>query len=112
MNRGEVHWVNLGEARKPEIGKLRPALIVSNTEINNKLDSVVMIPLSSRAPEIWPLRIQIETAKITKQLPQPSYAVIVGIRQVSKTRLEKFHGTLDETTLNKIDDALVAYLSD
>ena len=112
MNRGEIHWVNLGEATKPEIGKLRPALIVSNTEINNKLDSVVMVPLSSRTPEIWPLRIKIETAKIKKELPQVSYAVIVGIRQVSKTRLEKLQDTLDESTLDKVDEALVAYLSD
>jgi len=112
MNRGEIHWVNLGEAIKPEIGKLRPALIVSNTEINTRLDSVVMVPLSSKAPEIWPLRIKIETSKLTKELPQISYAIILGIRQVSKTRLQKFHGTLNETTLQKVDKALIAYLSD
>jgi mRNA interferase MazF len=112
MNRGEIHWVNLDPATAPEIGKLRPALIVSNSETNHFLDSIVMVPLSSRPDEIWPLRIEIKMVALSKELPKRSFAVITGIRQVAKSRIQKLHGILDEESLKKIDNAIQAYLSD
>jgi mRNA-degrading endonuclease toxin of MazEF toxin-antitoxin module len=46
MIRGMVVWVDLTDATPPEMGKKRPAVIVSNSEQNLSLDSVVAVPLS------------------------------------------------------------------
>src|SRR5687767_1470245 len=83
MIRGTVFWVNLGDTSPPEFGKLRPGLVVSNTEQNQVLDTVVVIPLSTRPPEIWPLRLRLAPLAKGKM----TFAIIPGIRQVSKTRL-------------------------
>ena len=46
MRRGSAYWVNLGAAAPPELGKVRPGIVVSNSMQNERLDSVVIVPLS------------------------------------------------------------------
>jgi mRNA interferase MazF len=108
MTHGTVIWVNLGETQPPEFGKLRPGLIVSNSEQNQVLDTVVVIPLSTRPPEIWPLRLRLSTALKAK----PSFAVIPGIRQVSKARLMDIIARMPKDFMDQIQDALAAYLGE
>jgi mRNA-degrading endonuclease toxin of MazEF toxin-antitoxin module len=64
MIRGVVVCVDLTNALPPEMGKRRPAVIVSNSVQNVALDSVVAVPLSSRAPEIPPLRIKVRASEL------------------------------------------------
>lgn len=107
MKRGTLYWVNLGPSQPPEFGKTRPGLIISNSEQNQLLPSVVILPISSRAPEIWPLRLGFKMPD-----GKESFAVIPGIRQVDKTRLEEIIGLAPAAFLNNIDKALRAYLKD
>jgi len=107
MRRGTAYWVNLGDVTPPELGKLRPGVIVSNTVQNERLDSVVVIPLSSRPPAIWPLRLELTMPGL-----KTSYAIVPGIRQVSRNRLHEPIGRLSERLLTGLMDALVLYLSD
>jgi len=107
MKRGNVVWVNLTDTFPPEMGKMRPGIIISNTDHNGILETVVIIPLSSRAPEIWPLRVRIAVG--TKK---PSFAIIPGLRQVSKARLHEVIGIASEETTESLFAAATAYLSD
>jgi mRNA interferase MazF len=107
MRRGSLYWINLEPAAPPELGKIRPAVVVSNTAQNERLESVVVIPLSARAPEIWPLRVRLDV-----RTPRPSFAVIPGIRQVSKARLHEPLGQLPQEQLARLSVALTAYLTD
>ncbi|MDQ3120720.1 MAG: type II toxin-antitoxin system PemK/MazF family toxin [Verrucomicrobiota bacterium] len=107
MKRGNVVWVNLTDTFPPEMGKMRPGIIISNTDHNGILETVVIIPLSSRAPEIWPLRVRIAVS--TKK---PSFAIIPGLRQVSKARLHEVIGIASEETTESLFAAATAYLSD
>jgi mRNA-degrading endonuclease toxin of MazEF toxin-antitoxin module len=106
--RGSVHWVNLEDTHPPEFGKTRPALIVSNTEQNVILKTVVVIPISTRPPHIWPLRMQLPPLPKLKK----SFAVIPGIRQISKSRLIEEVGVVSEEFMDSIADAVSAYLGD
>jgi mRNA-degrading endonuclease toxin of MazEF toxin-antitoxin module len=108
MIRGVVVWVDLSDATPPEMGKRRPAVIVSNSVQNNSLDSVVAVPLSSHAPEIPPLRMKVHASG----LKEAAYAVIPGIRQLKKSRILGTAGKLKELDLQKLDEAIRAYLSD
>jgi len=105
MRRGAVYWINLEPSSPPELGKVRPAILISNTTYNDRLDSVVVLPLSTRAPEIWPLRIEVAITGM-----KPSFIVVPGIRQVSKTRLHELVAQAPTEILERIDDALAAYL--
>lgn len=108
MKRGTIVWVSLEDTYPPEMGKTRPAVILSNTEQNEILSTVVLIPLSSRSPEIWPLRVQLKSRPKLKT----SFAVIPGIRQVSKSRLIQEIGLLSESEIAKLKEALDLYLMD
>ena len=107
MNRGAVYWVNLEDTHPPEFGKKRPALIVSNSEQNQILPTVVVLPISSRKPEIWPLRLEVVLGK-----GRSSYVVIPGIRQVAKTRLLECIAVLPEMIMNRVSEAVELYLQD
>ena len=107
MRRGSVYWINLEPAAPPELGKVRPGLVVSNTIQNDQLDSVVVVPLSTRAPEIWPLRFRVEVPGL-----RTSYAVIPGVRQVSKARLHEIVGQAPPAVMDRMDEALALYLGD
>jgi mRNA interferase MazF len=107
MRRGSIYWVNLGTTHPPEFGKTRPGIVVSNTVQNTVLDSVVIVPLSTQPQEIWPLRIDagVHAGRL-------SYAVLPGIRQVSKSRLGDQLAMISDEAMRRIDDALAAYLSE
>ncbi len=107
MRRGSIYWINLGTTSPPELGKTRPGLIVSNTIQNEVLDSVVVVPLSPIPGEIWPLRIRADEVR-----GKAAFAVLPGIRQVSKARLADFIGTVTAPFMERMDAALSLYLGD
>jgi mRNA-degrading endonuclease toxin of MazEF toxin-antitoxin module len=107
MKRGTLCWVNLEPVSPPEPGKTRPAIIVSNSDQNVFLRSVVVVPISLQPGEIWPLRLRLE-------MPQAkaSFAVLPGIRQVSKDRIQEIMGIVRPGDLERITEALSYYLND
>lgn len=107
MKRGSICWINLGDSAPPESGKTRPGVIVSNSIQNEILDSVVVIPLSTTPGEIWPLRV-----KLGGPPRKTSFAVLPGLRQVSKTRLLDPVGLVPPVAMRHLDEALAVYLND
>lgn len=105
--RGSLFWINLGPASPPEFGKTRPGVIVSGTAHNEALDSVVVVPLSTTGDEIWPLRIETNDVR-----GKAAFAVLPGIRQVSKARLADFIGVASGTFMARLDAAMALYLGD
>jgi mRNA-degrading endonuclease toxin of MazEF toxin-antitoxin module len=105
MKRGTIVWVNLSDASPPEMGKVRPAVVVSGTAHNEELTTVVVVPTSSIAPQILPLRLA-----IGKIAGKDSFAIIPGIRQVRKGRLLGTIGLLPGDQLASLDSCLEAYL--
>ena len=107
MTRGSLFWINLGATSPPEFGKTRPGLVVSSTAHNEVLDSVVVVPLSTIGDEIWPLRIRTDNVR-----GKAAFAVLPGIRQVSKARLADFIGLASSSFLQRLDAAVALYLGD
>ena len=105
MKRGTVVWVDLSDTTPPEMGKVRPGIIVSGTAHNDVLNTVVVVPTSSVAPEIWPLRVAVGNFA-----GKASFAVIPGIRQVGKGRLRGTLGHLSHEHSALLDECLEAYL--
>lgn len=107
LKRGSVYWINLEPASPPELGKVRPAIVVSHSVYNDRLDSLVVVPLSSRAPEIWPLRLEVRIRDM-----ETSYVVVPGIRQVSKARLHELIAQAPISVMDRIGEALALYLGE
>jgi mRNA interferase MazF len=61
FNCGDIVIVNLYPKKGDEVGKIRPAVIISGNDENSILDTVIILPLSSnKLDDMFPYRVRIE----------------------------------------------------
>ncbi len=79
--RGSIHWYDYGPIVGNELSDVRPALVISNTELNNGLVVVITLPMSSTIPPVRHLRnhVFVESAN--------SWASARQIKSVDQGRL-------------------------
>jgi mRNA interferase MazF len=58
IKRYHVYWVDLNPVVGSEMSKLRPAVVVSDDDMNAHLQTVVVCPVTSRLHPRWPSRVQ------------------------------------------------------
>ena len=90
MKRYEIRWVSLDPTQGAEMGKKRPAVIVSLDALNEKLQTVTVCPLTSRLHPSWRCRLQIRCNR------QEAEIAVDHIRTISKSRLGAKVGSLTE----------------
>ena len=85
FNRGDIVTVNLNPKKGDEVGKIRPAVIVSGNDENGILDTVILMPLSTDLiDDMLPYRMRILKRE---NLHQDSDILINQIRTLSKQRI-------------------------
>jgi mRNA interferase MazF len=85
LNRGDIVIVNLYPKKGDEVGKIRPAVIISGDDENSILDTVILMPLSTDLIDnMTPYRMRIEKRD---NLKQDSDILINQIRTLSKIRI-------------------------
>ena len=87
MNRYDIYWVNLDPTIGREIKKTRPCVIVSPDIMNNALDTVQVVPITSTIID-WPFRTSVALNG------QASSVACDQLRTVAKERLQNKVGTL------------------
>lgn len=104
MKRGELWIVNLEPGFGREIHKKRPALIISENEINQKTTNTIIIPVSSQVPQ----KIGIEMVLVGEKegLDKPSVLLPLFIRSVDQERLNKKIGALSKQKLQEVETAI------
>ena len=108
LYKGDIVSVDFNPAKGGEIGKLRPAIIISDIEDNEILDTVIVIPLSSIIePDTTPYRVFIPKRE---KLLKDSDACIYEIRALSKIRVKKKLATLKNKELELIQECLCEIL--
>ncbi len=100
--RGDIVLVNFNPQKKAEeVGKVRPAVIVSETALNGILDLVTVVALSTNLIEgAEPLRVRIAKRE---SLKQDSDAMIEQLRSVSKRRIGERIASLNDEEMEKIE---------
>ncbi|MDP3302426.1 MAG: type II toxin-antitoxin system PemK/MazF family toxin [Sulfuricurvum sp.] len=104
LNRGDIVVVNLYPKKGDEIGKIRPAVIISGDDENAILDTVILMPLSTDLIDnMDPYRI-----RILKRdgLKEDSDILINQIRALSKMRIKEKIAKLTSVEY----DAVIAHL--
>ena len=92
MERGEIWLVNFDPTVGSEIQKSRPCVVVSPSELNDNLRTVIVAPMTSKGSAA-PFRVPVPHAG-TKGL-----IVLDQLRTVDKGRLAKKVGAVNAKTL-------------
>lgn len=83
VKRYDVYLADLNPTLGSEINKVRPVVVISQNEMNQHLETVVVCPLTSRLHPQWRTRIQIKCAGKDCEI------AVDQIRTISKQRLKQ-----------------------
>ncbi len=83
IKRYEIYFADLNPTIGSEIKKVRPVVIISQDEMNQYLETVVVCPLTSKLHPQWKTRLQIKCAE------KKAEVAVDQIRTISKKRLKK-----------------------
>ena len=103
MNKYDVFWVDLEPTKGAMMKKTRPAVIVSPSEQNNYLQTIVICPLTSTIHEHWPTRVQVGIGRKKGEI------AIDQIRTVPKENLCDKIKTLNSKEIRELDEAISLY---
>jgi mRNA interferase MazF len=116
IERGEVYWVNFEPSQGGEIKKTRPAIVLSNNAANTYLNSVQVVPLTSKTERLYPgealVSLNIGDTYNGKRLDRTEKrkAMADQLTTVSKQRLCGRIGMLGKEDLEKVEAAVLLQL--
>lgn len=85
LSRGDIVTLNFNPAKGHEVGKIRPGVIISGDDENSILETVVVMPLSTKLLDgMKPYRLRV---KAREGLKHDSDLLINQIRSLSKNRI-------------------------
>ena len=90
IRRYEIRWAVLDRPRGSEMAKTRPIVIVSLDELNRRLQTVTVCPITSQLHPAWRSRLPLRCAG------RPAEIAVDQIRTISKTRLREKLGVLSD----------------
>jgi len=108
IKKGGVYLVRLDPVLGAEIGKTRPAVIVSNDINNAHADTVTVIPITSNIDKIYPFEVVIPSGE--GGLSKESKAKANQIRTIDKKRLYKYLGSISHKKMKELEAAVLLHL--
>lgn len=108
IKRGDIYLTDLNPVIGTEIGKTRPAVVISNDINNTYADTVSIIPITSNVDKVYPFEVFL--AKGESGLNKESKAKCNQIRSIDKKRLRKYIGTLKEDRIKELEEAILIHL--
>ncbi|MEG4204201.1 type II toxin-antitoxin system PemK/MazF family toxin [Microcoleus sp. Pol7_A1] len=110
MRKGEIWLVRLNPTVGDEIGKTRPVVVVSDDEVGI-LRLKVIVPITAWNDLFSPLDWMVQLEPTSKNgLTKVSAADAFQVRSVSQQRFVRQLGTLSETIMEEIAEALTIVL--
>lgn len=91
VKRYDIRWADLEPARGAEMAKARPVVVVSLDELNERLETVTICPITSRLHPTWRCRMAVRCSG------RPAEIAVDQIRTVSKARVGASLGSLSES---------------
>ena len=107
--RGEVWMIDLSPVRGHEQEGMRPALIVSVDEFNSsKAELLMVLPVTSKKKYALPTHVPVDPPEAG--LTMASVILCDQLRTVSKERLVRRMGTVEPSTLMRVEPIMKALL--
>ncbi|MDY3030176.1 MAG: type II toxin-antitoxin system PemK/MazF family toxin [Clostridia bacterium] len=105
VKRGDIYYADLSPVVGSEQGGIRPVLIVQNDVGNKYSPTVIAAAVTSRINKAkMPTHIELSAGGCG--LNKDSVILLEQIRTIDKRRLRDKIGRLDDTMMNRVNDAL------
>ena len=105
VKRGDIFYADLSPVVGSEQGGTRLVLIVQNDTGNKHSPTVIAAAITSQTNKAK-LPTHIELAGRSVGLTKDSVVLLEQIRTIDKRRLREHMGRLDESMMNRVDDAI------
>lgn len=106
VKRGDIFYADLSPVVGSEQGGIRPVLIIQNDIGNRYSPTVICAAITSQINKAkLPTHIEIESQQHT--LVKDSVILLEQVRTIDKKRLREKICRLDDTTMAKVDKALL-----
>lgn len=100
-----IYWFDPEPVQGSELRKIRPCIVVSPNEMNKKLSTILVVPLTSTIRP-WPFRITITVFR------KKSSAACDQLRVIDKARLKAQIGNLKKSDREQLFGMLQSILSE
>ncbi len=105
IKRGDIYYADLSPVVGSEQGGIRPVLIVQNNVGNRYSPTVIAAAITSRQ-EKAKLPTHIPIVADNCGLSKDSVVLLEQIRTIDKQRLKEKMGTVDEGSMNRVNNAI------
>lgn len=109
IKRGELYYADLSPVVGSEQGGVRPVLVVQN-DVGNKYSPTVIAAAVTSKINKAKLPTHIELPSNTYGLAKDSVILLEQIRTLDKRRLKERIGELNESTMTRVDKAILISL--
>jgi len=107
-HRGDIWMVSLDPVGGIEIGKTRPARVISNDRNNQYAETITVIPVTSHTGNTYPFEALLSPGM--SGLSLDSRAKCNQVRTLSKKRLVRKLGTISPGEMALVEKALLLHL--
>ncbi len=105
IKRGDIYYADLSPVIGSEQGGIRPVLIVQN-DVGNKYSPTVIAAAITSQRDKTKLPTHIQVNADNSGLAKDSIVLLEQIRTIDKQRLKEKMGSLDDQSMNMINQAL------
>ncbi len=105
VKRGEIYYADLSPVVGSEQGGIRPVLIVQN-DIGNRYSPTVIAAAITSQKDKNDLPTHIKVSASGCGLQRDSIVLLEQVRTIDKKRLKERMGSLDNGSMNRVDQAL------
>lgn len=105
IKRGDIFYADLSPVVGSEQGGIRPVLIIQNDVGNRHSPTVIAAAITSQINKAR-LPTHIELGARSYGLSKDSVILLEQIRTIDKTRLKEKMGRLDESLMQRVDNAI------
>lgn len=103
VKRGEIYYANLCPIVGSEQGGIRPVLILQNDRGNRNSPTTIVAAMTGQKKKRQRTHVTVSGCGLSKT----TLVLLEQVRTIDKSRLRSYIGTLDDSSMEKIDRAIV-----
>lgn len=103
VKRGEIYYANLCPIVGSEQGGIRPVLILQNDRGNRNSPTTIAAAMTGQKKKRQRTHVTVSGCGLSKT----TLVLLEQVRTIDKSRLRSYIGTLDDSSMEKVDRAIV-----